>query len=126
LINVNSVVKINMTKVNQLAKAQITALEKTAEALHTEEVQAQVMPRNTGALQNESTFVDYSDCANGKASLVSTVPYARKVYFHPEFNFRKTENANAKGLWHEDWIDGEAKDFCKNAFKEFYRQEGGL
>ena len=36
----------------------MTALEQTAEALHTEVVQAQVMPFDTGHLQNEdATFV---------------------------------------------------------------------
>ena len=61
LINVNSVIKLNLPKIRQLTDAQITALEQTAEALHTEVVQAQVFPRDTGNLQNESTFLDRSE-----------------------------------------------------------------
>lgn len=44
-------VRIDQGKLRQLTRAKITALEKTAEALHTEIVQTQVMPRDTGALQ---------------------------------------------------------------------------
>lgn len=54
MIKVSSVVKLNMPKIKQLTQAQVTALEQTAEALHTEVVQARVIPRRDGALQNES------------------------------------------------------------------------
>ena len=96
MIKVTSKVKLNMPKIKQLTQAQITALEQTAEALHTEVVQAQVIPRDTGALQNESTFVDCSDSHRGKVSIVSSTPYARRLYFHPEYHFQKGENPNAK------------------------------
>ena len=52
MINVKSVINLNLPKIKQLTDAQITALEQTAEALHTEVVQAQVFPRDTGNLQN--------------------------------------------------------------------------
>jgi hypothetical protein len=125
-MKVNSRVKINTRKINQLTRAQITALEQTTEALHTEVVQAQVMPRDTGALQNENTFVDYSESAKGRATLVSTLPYARRLYYHPEYDFSTAENPNAKGKWYDDWIDGSKKDFCKKAYKELYRRAGGV
>lgn len=125
-MNVKSVVKINQQKIKQLTKAQITALEKTTEALHTEVVQAQVTPFQTGNLQNESTFPDYSNASKGRASLVSSNPYARRLYYHPEYHFSKTENPNARGNWYQPWIDGEKKDFCKEAYKKFYRKEGKL
>lgn len=127
MIKVNSRVKLNMSKIKQLTKAQITALEQTGEALHTEVVQAQVFPRDTGNLQNESTFVDYSQSSSGKVALVSSTPYARKMYFHPEYHFSKEENPDAKGKWYEDWIPGgRDADFAPKAFKEFYRRLAGL
>lgn len=127
MIQVNSKVKINSQKIKQLTRAQVTALEKTAEALHTEEVQAQVIPRDAGALQNEGSFVDYSEAGTGRVSLVSSTPYARKLYYHPEFEFQTNENPNAKGKWHEDWLPGgKNKDFAKKAYQEFYKKEAGL
>ena len=67
MISVNSTVKMNFPKIQQLTRAQVMALEQTAEALHTNVVQAQVFPRDTGNLQNESTFVDYSESSQGKS-----------------------------------------------------------
>ena len=123
---VKSTVTINTRKIKQLTAAQTKALEMTAEALHTEVVQAQVMPRDTGHLQDESTFVDYSDSKNGTVSLVSQTPYARRLYYHPEYEFRTVENPNAQGRWLEPWISGDQKDFCKNAYKAIYQKIGGV
>lgn len=44
MIKVNSTVKLNFPKINQLTRAQVAALEQTAEDLHTEVVQGQVFP----------------------------------------------------------------------------------
>ena len=79
-MQVKSTVKLNMPRIKQLTQAAVTALEQTGEALHTEVVQAQVFPFDTGNLQNESTFVDYSKSKNGKVTLVSNTPYARRLY----------------------------------------------
>ena len=123
---VNSTVKIYDHAIKKLTNAQIMALEQTAEALHTDVVQAQVMPRDSGHLQNDSTFVDYSKAERGKVSLVSQTPYARRLYYHPEYNFSTTENPNAQGKWLEDWISGDKKDFCHKTFAALYKQLGGV
>lgn len=132
-MQVSSRVIIDQARIQQLTELAITALEQTAEALHTEVVQAQVMPRDTGHLQNESTFVDTSRRAQGVVSLVSSTPYARRLYFHPEYNFHRDEwfdsegkshggNINAQGKWLEPWISGDNKDFCPKTFKKLYRR----
>lgn len=123
MIKVSSKTQINGPKISQLNDAAVTALEMTAEALHTEVVQAQVFPFDKGNLQNESTFVDYSKSSNGKVAIVSSTTYARRLYYHPEYHFSTEENPNAKGLWYEDWEPGGSKaDFAPDAFKEFYRR----
>ena len=127
LINVNSVIKLNLPKIRQLTDAQITALEQTAEALHTEVVQAQVFPRDTGNLQNESTFLDRSESSHGKVSMITTAPQARRLYFHPEYHFQTGENPNARGKWYTDWLPGgKEADFAAKAFKEIYRRLTGV
>ena len=127
MIKVNSRVRLNMPQINRLERAQITALERTAEALHIEVTQVQVFPRDTGHLQDESTFVDYSQSNQGKVTIVSSTPYARRLYFHPEYDFQKTANPHAKGRWYEDWMPGgRDAEFCANAFKQFYRRLTGL
>ena len=127
MIKVSSAIKLNMPKIKQLTQVQVTALEQTAEALHTEVVQAQVFPRDTGNLQNESTFVDYSNSSKGKVSIVSSTPYARRLYFHPEYHFQKGENPNARGKWYADWLPGGSQaDFAVKAFKNIYRRLTGI
>ena len=126
-MQVNSTVKMNMPRIRQLTQAAVTALEQTGEALHTEVVQAQVFPFDAGHLQNESTFVDYSRAKDGKVTLVSSTPYARRLYYHPEYHFQTKENPNVKGMWYEDWLPGGKKaGFALKAFKALYKRTGGV
>lgn len=127
MISASSRIRMNFPRIRQLEAAQVKALEQTAEALHTEVVQAEVFPRDTGALQNESTFVDTSESRQGKVSLVSSTPYARWLYFHPEYHFQTDENRHAKGKWYADWLPGgQNEDFCINTFKQIYRRLTGV
>ena len=63
--------------------------------------------------------------------LVSEGPYARRLYYHPEYNFHKEENPDAKGRWLEDWMPGGRKEnfvqetFAENLRREMRRQGGG-
>lgn len=127
MIHATSRIKMNFPRIRQLSQAAITALEKTAEAMHTEVVQSQIMPFETGNLQNENTFVDYSNSRQGKVSLVSSTPYARRLYFHPEYNFQTDENPFADGKWYQPWLKGGiSEDFAKEAFKKFYKKAGDV
>ena len=126
-MNATSKVRIDQRKIAELTRAAVTSLEQTAEALHTEVIQAQVVPRDTGNLQNEAFFVDTSESDSGTVTLAHSTPYARRLYFHPEYNFQTEENPNAKGKWFEDWLPGGSKEnFCDKAFKELYRRNAGL
>lgn len=136
---------INHAALRHLDRAAARALEMTAEAIHTEVVQAQVMPFRTGVLQNSRTFVaagttvtesyDNGDQAstsitkaqNGVVSIINTGPQARRLYYHPEYNFYKGENPNAGGHWFDPWLSGGAhEDFPQKAFEEFFKREAGL
>lgn len=145
-MQMKSTVKLNMPRIKELTQAAVTALEMTAEALHTEVVQAQVIPFMDGELQGESFSVDYSDCQNGKVTFNHSTPYARRLYYHPEYNFHKEPweetihhrdgtvshlthdgNPNAKGHWYEDWeVGGSKENFAPEAFKAFYKKVGGV
>lgn len=160
-MRVSSTVRMNFQGIRQLTQAQVTALEQTAEALHTDVVQAQVIPfddpevvekrvygkrgqfakngreykgklvketvHGGGNLQNNSTFVDYTDIQAGKAVLASSTPYARRLYFHPEYHFDKGENPNAKGKWYDDWLPGGRKqDYCQKTYAQIYGRITGI
>ena len=126
-MQVKSTVKMNMPRIRQLTQAAVTALELTGEALHTEVIQAQVFPFDTGHLQEDATFVDYSRANDGMVTLVSSTPYARRLYYHPEYHFQTKENPNAKGMWYEDWLPGGAKaSDASKLFAQFYKKAGGV
>jgi hypothetical protein len=123
-VKVKSTVKLNMGRIQELNQAAVSALERTAEALHTEVVQAQIMPFETGHLQEDATFVEYQHSAQGKVSIVSSTPYARRLYYHPEYNFQTDENPFAGGEWFKPWLPGSVSaGFAKDAFQRFYKKE---
>lgn len=123
---VKSTIKLNPRRIKALTDGQRIALEQTAEALKTEVITAEVMPFDSGTMQNESTFVDDRESTQGKVSLVTSTPYARRLYYHPEYDFQKVNNAEAQGNWYEPWMTGKNKDFCKNAFKKIYKKVTGV
>ena len=137
-MKVKSTVRINTTAIKQLNEAVKKSLEQTAEALHEEIVQAQVIPRMDGDLQGIKFFVDTSQVSQGKVRLVHEGPYARRLYYHPEYNFHTVAwtdnkgrthdgNLNAKGHWFEDWLpNGTKQDFIADTFKDLLKRNGGL
>lgn len=74
-----------------------------------------------GNLQNRSTFVNDNKKSSGKVSIISDTPYARRMYYHPEYNFYKGHNANAGGMWFKPYIDGKKKDFASKTFAKILR-----
>lgn len=126
MIHANSRVIFDFGTINRLKKAQIQALEQTGEFLHTEIIQAQVVPFRDGTLQGEAFSVDYSDSGSGRVSLTNSTPYARRLYFHPEYNFNKSTNPNARGKWMDDWADGSKTEDIKKAYAAFYKKLSGV
>ena len=120
-VHVTSRIELNMSVLNMLDNAQFEALAQTADATLTELRDRQTMPFDTGNLQNDSTFVDASQ--RDKVSIVSSTPYARRLYFHPEYNYRRGNNASAGGKWFESFLND---DFIANAYARLLKQRGGL
>ena len=119
---INFEIKINSSKTKKLKEAQYTALLKTAEQLRTEVIEARVIPFQTGNLQNKQTYI-VKKKQNKLVAIVHDTPYAKRLYYHPEYKFDKTFNPNARGEWWEDWIRGKKKDRPKEIFKTFYKKE---
>ena len=86
----------NLAAIDEIA---VQSLIKTADALKTDVQQSETMPMETGKLQNRSTFIDKSQAKDFKVMIVSDTPYARRLYFHPEYRFNHEHNKNAGGKW---------------------------
>ena len=120
-VQVTSRIELNYSVLNALDNAQYEALAMTADATLTELRDRQTMPFDTGNLQNDSTFVD--DSQRDKVSIVSSTPYARRLYFHPEYNYRRGNNASAGGKWFDSFLND---DFIVSAYAKLLKQKGGL
>lgn len=120
-VEVTSRIELNVGVLSLLDNAQFEALAQTGDATLTELRDRQVMPFDTGNLQNDSTFVDTSQ--KNKASIVSTTPYARRLYFHPEYNFKRGNNANAGGKWFDSFLND---NFIAKTYAELLKRKGGL
>lgn len=122
-MKVKSTIKINKQKVKEIEKATLKSLEQTGEATKAELINKGYIPFDQGTLQNEGTFVDNKDLNNGKVSIVSSTPYARRIYYNADnFNFQTVNNSNAQDHWFEPFISGKDKDFIKDTFKEFMKR----
>ena len=120
-VRVSSTIRINTRALDMLDNAQLEALAMTGDATLTELRDRQVMPFDTGNMQNDSTFLD--DSQKGKVSIVTTAPQARRLYFHPEYNFKRGNNHSAGGKWFESFLND---DFVKKTYAQLLRQRGGL
>lgn len=120
-------------QMQRLAHDVRDALEMTAEAMRTDILQRQVMPfaedseenRARGVVPGElqqSLAVDAGDSASGVVHLVSNTPYARYLYYHPEFEFYKGTNPNAGGGWYEPYIDGARRSWVSKTYAEMLRR----
>ncbi|MCX7924132.1 MAG: hypothetical protein N3B21_19310 [Clostridia bacterium] len=118
-------VKMNGAKLRQLSKDQIKAAKMTGEQMLHEIVTEAVIPFDTGQLQNVQTYVDDSKAKGGTISIVHDTPYAARLYFHPEYNFDTTVNANARGEWWDEWLNGSKKSRPRKLFKQFMRKLTG-
>jgi Minor capsid protein len=57
----------------------------------------------------------------GSGLLIWNTPYARRLYYNPQYNFSKDVNPNARGMWFEeakamdkaDWITNIQAEYAK-------------
>lgn len=116
-------IKLDNQKIAKLEEVYLKALEMTAEAILSDIRTSAVVPKDTGELER-SGFVDLSDIKNAIARIVFDTPYARRLYWHPEYNFRTDKNVNAKGKWMEDYLSGEKKQFVIDTYSKFLKMLG--
>ena len=116
-------IKLYGDKIKRLEEAGRKAFEMTVEAVLSDIKTSAVVPKDTGALEN--TGFTRVDIENMVGHVVFDTPYARRLYWHPEYNFRTDKNANAGGMWMAPYIDGEKKGFAKNTFMKFFKQLSG-
>lgn len=86
-MNVKVDIKLNNDKIDRLIEAHLKALEMTGDATLSDIKTSQVVPKDNGPLE-DSSFVDTTGINWGYTRIIFDTPYARRLYWHPEYNFR--------------------------------------
>lgn len=104
--------KLNLSALDSLRREAVDAALETMTEVKGEVVTAHVVPRKVGTLEGSMGALDQKvDGDNIVTSLcVGDTAYARRLYFHPEYNFNYTHNENAQGLWLSPWLPGGANE----------------
>ena len=113
-------IKLDRAKINTLINAKNKALEETTENILSDIKTSAVVPKDSGELER-SGFVDLSRIDSGVTSIIFDTPYARRLYWHPEYNFRQDKNVNAQGKWMQSYVDGDNKEFVTDTYKHFLK-----
>lgn len=116
-------IKLDMQAIKKIEGAARAAAHEALEATYSDLVESKTMPFDTGDMQNNQTFVDTTD--NG-AVLVTGSPQARRLYYHPEYNFQRAKNSKAGAKWLEPYISGEKKDFAADEFTAAFKRRAKL
>lgn len=115
-------IELNQANIKKIQDAMVKALPLTMDEMKAELGRMEVVPRETGNLEsdNSSTGVE-----NGVGYISYNTPYARRLYYHPEYNFRQDKNPNAQGRWMDDFIYGEKKNWLSKTFGKLLKMYSG-
>lgn len=105
---------LDKSAIKGIEQKAYSCLGKTAKTLQDEIREEMVIPRAEGNLQGEAFHVDTSTEQKGYVRMSFNAPYARRLYYHPEYKFHKSPwtdskgnsyegNPNAQGLWLRHW-----------------------
>lgn len=114
-------VNLNRGNINKIVQASIKALPLTMEAMKSEVNNMQVVPKEIGGLE-QSVVVG---AENGMGFISYNTPYARRMYYNPQYNFRTDKNPKAQGRWLDSFIFGEEKEWLNKTYGLFLVQNAG-
>ncbi|MBU5439496.1 minor capsid protein [Tissierella sp. MSJ-40] len=117
-MKVKANIKLNQSNIKKIQEGMEKSLPLIMEAMKTEINNMQVVPKEIGDLE-ESAVVGVEE---GKGYISYNTPYARRLYYHPEYDFRQDKNPNAQGRWLDPFIHGDKKAWLTVAFGEFLKQ----
>ena len=91
-------IKVNIPE-GAISKKVDKALSKAQAALDEQVLKDSnyFIPYDTGELMRSSL----RSSRIGEGLIVWNTPYARRLYYNPQYNFSKDQNPNAQGLWFE-------------------------
>lgn len=113
--------KLNPKAIKKIQEGMVKALPDTLDAMVSEINTMQVVPKEVGTLEESvATGVE-----NGKGFVSYNTPYARRLYYNPDYDFRDDKNQFAQGRWMDDFIHGEKKKWLTVTYGEKLKAHSG-
>lgn len=125
-------IKLDKQAIREIENAAKAAALEAMEMLRKDLLDSETMPFDTGDMQNNQTFVSVEgeETINGEdtysVSLVTGSSQARRLYYHPEYQFQQGHNDNAGALWLEPYINGDKKNFVQTEFAKIFKEKSGI
>ncbi|NLZ45677.1 MAG: hypothetical protein GX896_03195 [Clostridiales bacterium] len=116
-------IKLNKQAIAMLEEAVNNSAKSAMDEVLADLKSSGTMPFDVGNMQNSETFVVSNE--NG-ASLVTGSPQAKRLYYHPEYNFQKDKNGNAGAKWFEPYIDGDKMNLAQEEFEKEFKKRSGV
>ena len=129
-------IKFDKGALKALDKAFTDTLKETAVTLQDEIREAGVIPRKDNHLAGDKFTVNASEANRGVVYLHHEGPYARRLYYHPEYHFHREPwvdkdgkehlgNPNAMGYWFSWWEEGgRYEDRPAEIYTAFLKRKG--
>lgn len=102
-------IKLDLAALGKVSEAAKAAALETMEAVKTDIIASQTMPFDQGTMQGSLHTEQFEDGDTAHTVLQTDGPQARRLYFHPEYNFQKVNNPNAGAAWYKPYTEGGAK-----------------
>lgn len=110
-------IRLDAAAIARLGEAAQAAALETMEAVKGEIVSAQVVPFDNGTMQGTLHTEQFGAGDEHHIVLQTDGPQARRLYFHPEYNFQRGNNKNAGAGWYKPWEPGGAQgNFIPDTF----------
>ena len=135
-------ITLDLAKIKALEDCVIKSAELTMEQVKQDLISSATMPFDTGNMQNGGTYVSAKDEPKNTVkgneviklstdseihiALTNDAPQARRLYYHPEYNFQQGKNENAGAEWLEPYLTGDKKEFVKDTFEEIFKKRSGV
>lgn len=111
---------VNVDLNNSKLKAKLNHAKKAAQA----QLDQDVLKDSNYFIPKQDGYLERSGILHsriGEGHIEWNTPYARRLYYNPQYNFSKDVNPNAQGLWFEaakarnkgDWTQQVKKEYEK-------------
>lgn len=114
-------IDVDLGALGNIGRAVQDVSLETVGALRGEIITGQVVPFDTGKLQESIGGIEQFEQGDETHTMlnIGDTPYARRLYFHPEYNFQTANNPNAQGQWAEPWLPGgDLEGFAPDTFAQ--------